>query len=181
MLQDRLVDLAREDQLAGAAAGLDLLDQLGHQPPHRRTVLVLVAARAARHEVPVQRGAVVDRHPVVGGVVERREARRLRRHAELGVALLLGGRGEATAATDLAVPFLRSRGAVRSRDVLRIEPVVTPLAHVAEHVEEPPGVRLLEPHRVRLPRAVVGVPGSQSDIEPRILADQLLVYRPDQS
>ncbi len=66
------------------AAILDGVDDLAHELAGQRRVLELVATRAAGHVPTGHSRAVVDRHPVVGHVVERGEADRSMWHAELG-------------------------------------------------------------------------------------------------
>ena len=78
--------------------GLDAIDQLGHEMADHRCVLELVAARADGHVEAVEVGAVVDRDPVVGHVVQVDQALALVRDPQ--------GRHPPRQAVDLRLPLL---------------------------------------------------------------------------
>jgi len=50
------------------------LHQFGHQDPHHRGVLELVAAGAHGHVEPVQTGSVINGNPVVGAIIQVHDA-----------------------------------------------------------------------------------------------------------
>ena len=72
-----------------------------------------------------------------------------------------GGDEPATAAKHAVRARCRSRRIVhrRLRIVTAIIPILAPLPHVPVHVIQPPGVRLLLAHRMRLAARVLVIPG----------------------
>ena len=55
--------------------------------------------------------------------------------------------------------------------MIRIKPVLAPLPHIAVHVVQAPGVRLLLPHRMQRSAIVVLVPGVVAELRGVVAGD----------